>query len=105
MDILGSLLGDVEKLPTEVATAISSTVGKMLNPTDTSLNPGDPQPSPAPIPVAAGSSGLDDAKKYIGVVVAVLNDVNKYAGSLIPEPYEGYINDLIEALSTVDGWL
>lgn len=106
-NILGDLLGDITSLlPDPVATAINDTVGKILDPTDTSINPGDPQPTGTPpIPVEAGSPELNAAQKAINTVVGVLNDVLKYAAWAIPEPYEGYIKDVVGALTTIEGWL
>lgn len=106
-NILGDILGTVTSLlPPEVATAITGTLGKILDPTDTSVNPGDPQPAgPPPIPVAPGSPELDATQKVIATLVGVLNEVVSLAGFLIPNQYEGYIKDLIAALTTIEGWL
>jgi|SRR5882757_9321896 len=107
LNIFGDILGDVTKLlPPEVATAINSTVGVILDPGNPSINPGDPQPAgPPPIPVAAGSPELDAAQKAIETVVGVLNEVLTLASWAIPEPYETYVRDVVAALSTVESWL
>lgn len=105
--ILGSILGDVTKmLPPEVVTAINGTVGQILDPANGTVGPGDPQPAgPPPIPVAPGTPEHASTRATLDALVKVLNGVLAYGGALIPDQYEVYLKDLVEALVTIEGWL
>ena len=102
-DAIGTV---VNVLPPEVATAVNGTVGKILDPTDSAINIGDPQPpGTPPIPVQPGTPELDATQQTLESLAAVLENVVSLAGFLIPDQYKGYIKNLVAALRTVESWL
>lgn len=109
-DILGlggifdNIITDASKiLPAPISSAITDVVGKILDPTDPSVSPGDPQPTPAPIPTS-DPGVLSDAVKVIDTVLGALTLISKF-DFIIPDKYETVLNDLAGALKTVRGWL
>ena len=93
-------------LPPEVTDAIKGTVGKILDPSQTEINIGDPQPEGTPpIPVKAGSKELNGAVKAIDATTTAIDALLRYGAFLIPDQYEGPLKALEGALKTVRGWL
>lgn len=103
---LGDLLGQVTKvLPPVVIDAIQGTVGKILDPEDSSINIGDPQPEgERPIPVEPGTEEMNGAIKAIDAALAALGVLDRLK-FLIPDKFEVWITRLQGALQTIRGWL
>ena len=103
---LGDLVGQVTNLlPPAVSDAIQSTVGTILDPSDPSINIGDPQPEgERPIPVEPGSEELNGAVKAIDAVVGALTLIEKF-NFIVPDKYEDLLSKLKGALGTIRGWL
>jgi len=104
---LGDIVGQVTKiLPPQVGEAIQDTVGKILDPTDATINIGDPQPEgEKPIPVNEGTEELSTAVKAIDTVTEALGVVLKFGGFVLPDKYEKIIKDIQGALGTIRSWL
>jgi hypothetical protein len=100
---VASQIADV--LPSNVTDALSSTIGKLLDPTDNSINIGDPQPpGTPPIPVAPGSpeisaviNGIDAALAAIGVL--------RQLKFIVSEKNRPWLDGLAKALETIRSWL
>lgn len=104
-NIFSSVLADVEKvISPDVAQAVETVLGKILDAADTSVTAGGAQPTPSPIPVAAGSQELAVLLESIDAALSALNLALKL-NFLIPQPYEGYVQDVVNALTTVKSWL
>ena len=103
---LSKIVSDVTKLiPGPVGDAIQDTVGKILDPEDTSINIGDPQPEgERPIPVEPGSKELNGAVKAIDAALGALNLLQKL-NFIVPDKYEDLLTKLHGALTTIRGWL
>lgn len=108
---LGDLLGQVTgALPPVVGDAIKGAVGKILDPADSSINVGDPQPpGERPIPVEPGTPHFAAAVKAIDTALGAIDAILKL-GFLIPDDIHGVdVEDLLKTvrggLVTVRGWL
>lgn len=103
---LGKVVADVTKLiPGHVGEAIQSTVTKILDPEDSSINVGDPQPEgERPIPVEPGSKEMSGTVKALNAVIGALDLVLKLS-FIVPDGPEKLIRELKGALETVRGWL
>jgi len=95
----------VKVLPPQVQDAVKSVTGKILDPSDTSINIGDPQPEgEKPIPVDEGTEEMSALQKGLSTAIGLLGTLEKL-NFLIPDKYEDILRKLKGALETVQGWL
>jgi len=104
-DLSGIINQVTNILPKEVKDAISGTVGQILDPSDTSIKIGDPQPEgERPIPVEPGTKEMSGAVKALDTAISIIDALMKLA-FVIPDQYEKYITGLRGALTTIRSWL
>lgn len=103
---LGGIVEQVTKiLPPQVKDAVKGVTEKILDPSDTSLNIGDPQPDgEKPIPVDEGTEEMSGLQKGLNTAIGLLGTLEKL-NFLIPDKYEDMLHKLKGALETVLGWL
>jgi hypothetical protein len=94
-----------EALPPQIKDAVKDVTEKILDPSDTSLNIGDPQPEgEKPIPVDEGTEEMSGLQKALSTAVGLLGTLERL-DFLIPDKYEDLLRKLKGALETVLGWL
>ena len=104
--LAGGLIEQFTKvLPPQVQDAVKDVTEKLLDPSDTSLNIGDPQPEgEKPIPVDSGTKEMSSLVKALTTAIGLLDTLTKL-NFLIPDKYEEMLEKLKGALETVRGWL
>ena len=102
---LPDLGGLIDKLPGPVKDAVKNVTEKILDPNDTSINIGDPQPDgEKPIPVDEGTEEMSSLQKILNTAIGLLGTLEKL-DFLVPDKYEDLLHKLKGALETVRGWL